>query len=211
MSYYIAIGHKLVLWNCDNVWSATGQRCPNAWYQEGDKCYWFSGVQKTFDDAQAFCAEREGRVVVIADNNELDTLKRLRNENGEKWETLSPGSIKFKSNISACITGSCKSRFWYTIRFCFSFVAVMSCEKLRCYIILHLNFIVCTCSWLLCMCSHRSIHLPFSFYRIHRLCLLGRLTSWRCCFTLFGHGFKTARIHNRQGSMQHETRLHLWK
>ena len=99
MSYYIAIGHKLVLWNCDNVWSATGQRCPNAWYQEGDKCYWFSRVQKTFDDAQAFCAEREGRVVVIADNNELDTLKRLRNENGEKWETLSPGSIKFKSNI----------------------------------------------------------------------------------------------------------------
>ena len=44
------------------------------------------------------------------------------------------------NQISACTTGSCKSRFWFIIRSCFIFVAVMSWEKNRGSIILHLLY-----------------------------------------------------------------------
>ena len=64
---------------------STVRQCPAAWFMEdgGNKCYWFSRNQKSWQSAQAFCAERSGNLVMVRDSAESDALKQIRIDNGK--------------------------------------------------------------------------------------------------------------------------------
>uniref|UniRef100_K7GB08 C-type lectin domain-containing protein n=1 Tax=Pelodiscus sinensis TaxID=13735 RepID=K7GB08_PELSI len=63
--------------------------CPSDWRLRGDKCYWVSTENKTWNKSRSDCAARGSQLLVIRDREELETLHNLTQSKTQLWVGLS--------------------------------------------------------------------------------------------------------------------------
>jgi len=93
---------------------AEKKRCPNAWTEEGNFCFWFSRVTKDWDKSLFFCTERGGR---LAQAGNMEVAKKIRTANGfqskdywigERCKLMGPQASGY-----AIKSGQCDARMDY--------------------------------------------------------------------------------------------------
>ncbi|XP_075770336.1 killer cell lectin-like receptor subfamily B member 1B allele B isoform X2 [Pelodiscus sinensis] len=63
--------------------------CPSDWRLRGDKCYWVSTENKTWNKSRSDCAARGSQLLVIRDREELEALHNLTQGPSKLWVGLS--------------------------------------------------------------------------------------------------------------------------
>ncbi|XP_075765394.1 killer cell lectin-like receptor subfamily B member 1B allele B [Pelodiscus sinensis] len=63
--------------------------CPSDWRLRGDKCYWVSTENKTWNKSRSDCAARGSQLLVIRDREELEALQDLTQGPSQLWVGLS--------------------------------------------------------------------------------------------------------------------------
>ncbi|XP_075769867.1 killer cell lectin-like receptor subfamily B member 1B allele B isoform X1 [Pelodiscus sinensis] len=63
--------------------------CPSDWRLRGDKCYWVSTENKTWNKSRSDCAKRGSQLLVIRDREELEALQDLTQGSSKLWVGLS--------------------------------------------------------------------------------------------------------------------------
>nr|XP_042717113.1 killer cell lectin-like receptor subfamily B member 1 [Chrysemys picta bellii] len=63
--------------------------CPTDWRLRGDKCYWVGGGSKTWSESRANCSARGSQLLVIRDQEELESLQDLTGGTSQFWIGLS--------------------------------------------------------------------------------------------------------------------------
>ncbi|XP_075769532.1 killer cell lectin-like receptor subfamily B member 1B allele A [Pelodiscus sinensis] len=67
--------------------------CPSDWRLRGDKCYWVSTENKTWNKSRSDCAARGSQLLVIRDREELEALQDLTQGPSQLWMGLSHTSL----------------------------------------------------------------------------------------------------------------------
>ncbi|XP_075769881.1 killer cell lectin-like receptor subfamily B member 1B allele B [Pelodiscus sinensis] len=73
-------------------WGAGCKLCPSDWRLRGDKCYWVSTENKTWNKSRSDCAARGSQLLVIRDREELEALQDLTQGPSQLWVGLSHAS-----------------------------------------------------------------------------------------------------------------------
>ncbi|XP_075769531.1 killer cell lectin-like receptor subfamily F member 1 isoform X3 [Pelodiscus sinensis] len=68
--------------------------CPSDWRLRGDKCYWVSTENETWNKSRSDCAARGSQLLVIRDQKELEALQDLTQSTSKLWVGLSHPSLE---------------------------------------------------------------------------------------------------------------------